>query len=154
MTIHHEQLLARMKALGYKINEQGMCYGFSTMSAQAFLAEDLTTYNNRLTLLENISPNQLDSRIEDSKKKVKKRKVLSIDDKLLLSTPAFFDGVTISFRPSDYPEYFHSGHLPLQDAEFSFPLTLPQALSDAKTQSIDVAKVTTFSGIYDHNEMK
>ncbi|MFZ4076948.1 MAG: ankyrin repeat domain-containing protein [Legionellaceae bacterium] len=47
--------IKRMKALGYNADSEGMCYGLSSMALQAFLAEDIETFNERLNRIHELS---------------------------------------------------------------------------------------------------
>ena len=42
----------RMKTVGYSIHDGGHCFGMSHMAMQAFLAEDMQTFNDRLSVIE------------------------------------------------------------------------------------------------------
>ncbi|MBK2027024.1 hypothetical protein IB643_02480 [Allofrancisella guangzhouensis] len=45
------EILNLMKALGYTINEDGMCYGIAFMAIQAIIRNDVNTYINRLKFI-------------------------------------------------------------------------------------------------------
>jgi hypothetical protein len=163
MPIDHAQLLLYMKKLNYKVDEKGMCFGFAGMGMHAILTNDIPTYNQRLALLEKIPLDKLAKRIAVIKEKIKnkqKRDQLRDKEKIILTIPAFFDGVIIYQNDDFYPEIFPVSAQPKeQNYEEIFPRSLPKALvieeevlsENNKTvisEVVNLAKATTFTGIY------
>src|SRR3990167_3103588 len=154
MAISHLTLLQQLKSLEYKTNEDGMCYGFASCSALAFLARDIKTYNKRLDLLETIEPEALPERIETVRDKVKAKHPLTEEETLLNTIPAFFDGVAITYQPREYREFFSSEQMPsVQNLRQTLPLVTPINLEEPNSQA-NIAFLPSFSGIYTQEEVK
>jgi len=168
MPITHSRLLQFMKALGYNINENGMCHGFSSMAMQAILARDIQTYNSRLAVLEGIYTNSLATaidRIKDKIKNVNTRTRLTPEEEIILSIPAFFDGVAIHQNAQPYAELFPdlSGSIG-QNFEKTLPIVFPQRLAMKETvigtehqaltmEKANVVKYAAFTSVYDPSEL-
>lgn len=92
-------LIDRMRKLGYRSNEGGICFGVALMWTQALLADDLNTFNQRLYILYSRSANEwramqnrhkqvverIRSVLEDLKKKARldALKELNLENKIL-----------------------------------------------------------------------
>src|SRR3989344_1661439 len=157
MLITHERLLQSMEKMGYQVDENGMCFGFACMGMQAILADDLETYNRRLEALEKIPLENLVSDIDNIKKKVRAKQSLTEDEEIILSIPAFFDGVALYFHPDQYPSFFEKETRPrTQNAELTFPRALSHKLTtqEEKEEKVNVEKAGSFSGIYNLQKLK
>ena len=128
-------LTTKMKALGYKTTGIGECYGISNMAIQAFWADDMDTFNQRLQTI-------YDMPIEDfnhdfASLKERKKHLLAtgqvseareISEKMI-DLYAFFDGITLYQRPDIY---LHDNDIqPLskkQDLRKTMPITTPVVL--------------------------
>jgi ankyrin repeat protein len=103
LPISQAWLTRRIHAKGYSFSKQGMCFGISTMAAQAFVADDFDRFLHRLAVI-----NQIDEGIlafalylpqayteSDSK-----------EDITLAEIHAFFDGVCLYQGSNNYAELF------------------------------------------------
>lgn len=177
--ISHRELLQYMKQLGYEINEKGMCYGFAHMGMQAILADDLETYNRRLEIIEKlrisseeeveekiknkILPKEISNEIKKIEEKIKnnippltKMELVELQKErdILLSIPAFFDGVALYYQIYKYPFLFKEKTRPkIQNAELTFSHALPQKLIIKDGSKYNIEKLASFSGIYNQNEL-
>lgn len=107
--MNHRELINIAQALGYKsISSGGMCQGFAMMWAQAVCANDLESFKERLSLIDNYKHNTtaLFSEIETIRNKLKHNKdyKLTQNEQKLLDIPAFFDGVALYLTPSAHSE--------------------------------------------------
>lgn len=168
MTIDHNMLLDAMEQCGYQVDNEGMCYGFSHMAMQAILAKDVTTYNRRLSVIEELMNkgetildeiDKVRKKIIDSKPQTQKEydELLSQKEKDILSIPAFFDGVSLYYRPELFPDFFEQQVALDQHAEISMPLVASSALTLPQTtknkEEINIEKMDTFSGAYNKKEL-
>ncbi|MCE0722480.1 ankyrin repeat domain-containing protein [Legionella resiliens] len=62
-------LMERMQCLGYHTDPDGVCYGLAYMAVQAILANDLDTFNRRLSLIAKIPTDQFENTINEAKQK-------------------------------------------------------------------------------------
>jgi hypothetical protein len=44
-------IISRMKKMGYPSDDGGVCFGIAIMAMQAFLVNDLKTFNKRLQII-------------------------------------------------------------------------------------------------------
>jgi hypothetical protein len=54
MPFNHDALIQLMKAFNYPIDENGMCNGFAIMGMQAFLANDLSSFEKRINIINSL----------------------------------------------------------------------------------------------------
>lgn len=126
-------LVERMQALGYPAEYEGVCFGVANMTMQAILANDLATFNERLHLLNRIPPNELDKKINAVKDKIKllaKEEIetsLTQEERLLISIPAFMDGVILYQYPEKFPDFFERKQI-TQSTRVVAPIVQPEKL--------------------------
>lgn len=148
-------IIERMEALKYPFNPEGVCFGIANMAVQAILANDLATYNARLELINSIPKEELGNAIDEVYKKssslsklakskgVNVESLLSERERLLISIPPFFTGVSLYQMPEASPEFFEKNKKPtFQDENVSEPLTRP-------TQLDKITKIDTFTSAHD-----
>lgn len=94
----HQQrwLYQRMAALGYKTQSLGECYGISCMAIQAFWANDIQTFNQRLQIIYDMPIADFThlNEIKEPQTREGKEKLMDLH--------AFFDGITLHQRPDIY----------------------------------------------------
>ncbi|STX28546.1 ankyrin repeat-containing protein [Legionella beliardensis] len=107
----HDDLIEVGTCLGYKSFEDGLCYGFSCMLAQAVLAQDTENFLNRLHLIASYKPDfqRLKNDIQSARKKVKNKEELDTETQNLLDILAFFDGIELYLYPEEHTELFSDG---------------------------------------------
>lgn len=64
----HQWQLDQMASFGYRIDKEGMCHGISSMAMQAFLANHLDTFDERLFLINQFSHDKLYNAVQALKK--------------------------------------------------------------------------------------
>jgi ankyrin repeat protein len=95
-----EWLMDKMEYLGYsKIDKYGQCYGIAAMARQAFLANDLETFNKRIDILEALT--ESDMALLKSTPLGNTVKVAGHDISPM-ELYAFFDGVQLYQQPGSY----------------------------------------------------
>jgi len=100
-------LIHIMKSLGYRASKKGICYGIAHMASQAFLANDLESFNQRINDIYTLKDKNL--------KKLKKTPMsetlsLSNNRKIkLLDLFSFFDGIILYQSPERYGTIFEKG---------------------------------------------
>ena len=163
-SFQNEEMIIVMQALGYQADLEGVCFGYSTMQMQAFLAKDLETFNKRLNFIaylfaeaqseiikeKNIPAINLSKEEKKHFDKMVSERVKENFDKLpgekKSDILAFFDGVMIQQMPFKYSNLLDRSIFSLlgQNQVNAFPLTLSKELEN------DVAEVTHFVGAYDY----
>ncbi len=143
--------LSRMKALGYEIESEGMCFGLTHMAMQAFLSDDLKTFNERLKKIYEMPLNDFK---EDFSELRKKQQQLIIEGRTddafvinqsIVDTLAFFDGISLYAQTGKYRDMF-SGKVLDQDALKTMQVTLPVSLD---TKEKTPAVVSVIHQLYD-----
>ena len=106
----HADLLTLGQALGYKLENYGLCRGFAGMLNQAVLAEDQNTFFNRLQFIESYNKDfkKLSNDIEEARLYAKGKIFASLDDetKTLLEIPAFYEGIELYLAPRFHVDLF------------------------------------------------
>lgn len=129
----HARLLALSKKLNFRTNDNGFCYGYAAMLAQAVLVNELEAFNTHL-----IHTAIVEAALENN------QSLESIPRDILHDVEAFLGGISIHFSQNAYPEYFEKGIYLNQDIHTSMALLQSKALEDAGGM-VDVAD---FSGLY------
>lgn len=148
-------LINSMKNLGYVANDQGVCYGVAYMGIQAFLADDLETFNERIEIiknlhLENTTANQFNLLLKELRKQSKPEELIQFDIEAVEEIPAFFDGVEFYQQAYHHPEFFEPQKVPSkQDALKSMPLLLSKKL---ETEG-GIAHIDRFVGAYEKKDL-
>ena len=85
-----------MAYLGLTVDMSGVCYGIAFMAIQAAKRGDLDTFLKRMDIIECFeSQDDLNAALDDALAKRKAKKLLTPDEKLLCSIPAFLEGVSL-----------------------------------------------------------
>ena len=146
----------RMNALDYKIDE-GHCYGLTIMALQAFLVNEMKTFNQRLQTIYHIPIEDFENDFENLRKKQEKlikegrTEEAKEINRNIVDILAFFDSVALHQNPQieDYSELF-SGKVVRQDASKTMPILMPLALDTPETTPV---MTNRFSGAYDKQEL-
>jgi len=153
----------RMVKCGYPITEIGMCYGLSYMALQAFLANDMATFNERLQLINNTSLQ--DCKCDENKTpffnlRQKQQHLISegkIDEAIVLNNKiidmsAFFDGVALHQQPDKFDDFLPPDPLSrgFQNGQKTMQLTLPIALDTLEKKPF---KIESWTGAYTKEEL-
>lgn len=101
-------IMDRMRAVGYKITDNGECYGLAYMATQAFLIDDMASFNQRLQLIYQLS---LDDCANDFKA-LRQKKQYHLEhqehdkakdlNEMITDLRAFFDGIALYQLPQIY----------------------------------------------------
>ncbi len=138
----------KMEALGYNISGKGQCYGFSQMAAQAFLANDMETFNQRLQIIHNMLVDEFENDFLVYREKVE----LAIANSTIVDILAFFDGIALNNRPYIY---FHDDNFhPIakkQNVDKTMPFTMPVLLESTKSSLSIVGRLI---GAYDRENLQ
>jgi hypothetical protein len=99
-----------MKALGYKSNDIGVCLGYSMMAIQAFLSDDIKTFNDRINYLvaehHDIMANCQILQKKLSSKTPFSQLYFTPEEKKIIALKGFFEGIEIYFQAEEYEEIF------------------------------------------------
>ncbi|MCE5293216.1 MAG: ankyrin repeat domain-containing protein [Chlamydiales bacterium] len=91
-----DNLLKPMQRLGYEVDQLGVCVGFASMAMQAVLADDVSTFNERVQKLRTFDFSSVDVEVsKKSKAELKERADIL----------AFFDGISLYQNPGTYKEF-------------------------------------------------
>ena len=101
--ITHGGTLEQIKNLGYSPSDDGACCGLSRMWVQAFLSRDLMTFYRRLELM---SMPDIEQRMKEIADKVKTKRVLTDDEKIISEIGAYYDGLVILQKPYEFRRIF------------------------------------------------
>ncbi|MCH9755752.1 MAG: ankyrin repeat domain-containing protein [Gammaproteobacteria bacterium] len=166
-------VLERMQTLGYKVSKlnfltyekdpHGHCGGFAEMAAQAFLCDDIETFNQRLRTIADIP---ISDYTDDFAGLREKKKRLLDEGKLdeakqiertIYDILAFFDGVVIGQNSAEFSlkALYPLNETPeLQDFTQTMSLTLPVDLDPhtSETQHKTPTHVETLVGSYNQEE--
>ncbi len=106
-------LIDRMRAVGYKVTEAGMCYGITSMAVQAFLMGDMDKFLKRLHFIAAIPSNDFKKTMEkkhaDERVEFKNGNQENSNHIYAKDIYAFFDGVALYQNPNFYREIFPTG---------------------------------------------
>lgn len=143
--------MLRMHQIGYKVDFTGMCFGITHMAIQAFLTDDIKTFNQRLETIQNIpifnfTDNfaKLREQRDEYAAQGKTREAEEIRAKLI-DISAFFDGVALHQKP----ELLGSA-TKRQDASITLPVLCPVHLDSEKNKPV---LIRSFIGSYDKSEL-
>jgi hypothetical protein len=152
---NQDWFMERMAAVGYNPDKRGQCFGMANMGMQAFLADDMSTFDARLESIAKISVQAF----KHDFKQLKIKRQDYLDDgntkradeitAMIINTWAFFDGIALYQTPTDHKPIFrdeehNTGEAVLgQDEARTRNVVLPATL-DAKAP----AKISTYSGSY------
>ena len=149
--------IERMKALNYTADEGGCCYGMSYMAMQAFLAQDMETFNARLHAIQAIPLEDYKNEFLNLRNKQKelieqgKPEEAEQINEQIVNTLAFFDGIALHQDPKSHKDFFENPDSILrQDAKRTSPLTLPIALDSDDTKPVHI---NTHTGAYTKDEL-
>jgi len=151
--------ISRMKAAGYAVKEdKGYCFGMSYMALQAFLADDMKTFNDRLYVIASIP-------VEDFKHdfaNLREKQQLLLQNgqqdeakkiaETIVDILALFDGIALYHSTSDYKHLFEEPNKVLsQDAAKTMQITLPVSLDSKDNKP---ALISCHSGAYNQEDLK
>ena len=124
--INKLRTLIKSKSHREEFNE-GLCFGISLMWIQALLANDLATFNRRLSILAKFnSAEEMQGAIERVKRKKLKGETISKDDEITFTLPIFLDGLLIHACLGEFAHLFPEGkRTSSQNGELSFAFTAP-----------------------------
>ena len=133
-------VIKRMLAAGYKTTDQGHCFGLAHMAMQAFLAEDIDTFNKRFDVLSETPMNDFQNDFANLRKKREELiqqgntvEAKKINEKII-DMQAFFDGVILYQETREHRHLFERpNRIRNQDAAETMPITLPIALDSEET---------------------
>ena len=132
---HQNILIEKMNDAGYEVNKEGMCYGISTMAMQAFLAEDMASFDKRIETIVGL--------------KGIKSNLSNISDSMLKTDIlAFFDGISLNQAPEFHVAMFEKKLI--QNISQTMPFSLPLSL-DSKDKKPTI--VATFCSAYTQAEL-
>lgn len=156
------EFLIKVEASGRSIDRSGCCYGLSCMGMQAFLANELPKFFNRLALIDHLTPQNVYDLLRKEKlssddisnlPEIVKNRVNAegeVDPLLKTDLNAFFDGIYLHHQPMDAPFLFTRPHTFNQEVEKTLPLLRPTQLDNAPLRPENVAQ---FTGAYSHAEL-
>ncbi|MBI2786650.1 MAG: hypothetical protein HYX60_10295 [Legionella longbeachae] len=155
-----DSIINGAKALGYKSNKKGICFGFSHMAIQAILFKkrdeknnlvELNVFKKRLKVIHTIREERFKQFINNAQNKRKNSRIktekLSPLEVKMLDIPNFFEGIEIHQQSRSYPELFEKFPQP-QLAVESFPIVSPVNLDENP-----IVNVNHFSGVYTRNDL-
>ena len=146
-------LVNRMQALGYKSEEEGICFGVALMAMHAILANNLDRFNRRLEVIASIPLEEFRKKIEEAQAAQLARHKASnkshrLQDELILEIPAFFDGLELYQNSRDYPHILENKiRDQSNNIKHVYRLISPDKLEYKKIET------TTFSGVYNLNNL-
>jgi ankyrin repeat protein len=132
-------ILTPMHNLGYKIDQNGMCYGIGHMAMHAILANDVATFNERVVKIRTIDPEALQSDIA-SKSAAEKQDRADI--------LAFCDGICLYHHPKEYSQFIEH-KVTKQDARIIAKEIAPVDLVKNEGEIVQVGSSTTAFGSYE-----
>jgi hypothetical protein len=154
--------LSRMKALGYSFTHEldlikGHCYGIAHMGLQAFLANDITTFNQRIAIIKSIpvAAYQNDfALLKQERDEMLQQGLLDKANEInqkISDILAFFDGVSVLQNAfgKNYTELFEDKY-PVQSGSRVMPLVRSLVLDDIDNSPLRIQSV---SGAYNRKEL-
>ncbi len=147
-------ILDRMQALGYPYTHddkgiiKGHCYGIAHMGAQAFLANDIEHFNERLSIIESIPVEDYQNNFAGLRQRQAQlerdgaRDEAEEIDALMIDIKAFFDGISL-LQNADNDQYkgFHENTAPIQVANKILPIVCPSSLDSPGERPVHVKSV-------------
>ena len=150
-------LMDKMKAAGYKITGLGECYGLSNLMIQAFFANDIITFNQRLQTIYDLPIESFEnnfSTLKQEREALKENRNFVDANKIndtIVDLHAFFDGVALNQRPDFYlPDENNQPISKKQCAKKTLPITQSLAL-DEQGQQTEI--ITSFTGAYSKDNL-
>jgi ankyrin repeat protein len=151
-SLSHGDLLKLGNLLGYPINVNGVCNGFSAMLNQAWLAGDEKTFYARLELIESYNNDfdKLVKDIENARNLVKKGPLTNLDEETrkktiqLLEIPAFYEGILLHLLSRLHTEIFNK-FIHAADVESISPFTRPILLNENDDATVVFQKSYAFN---------
>jgi hypothetical protein len=124
----------------------GKCYGIAHTAMQYILMDDLKTFNDMVTLLHEIPPDELAEMIRRSQDKLHP----TAHDRLITNIPAFLQTIVLYQHTSKFGELIGVGNkAQTQDAASVRSLIIPDKLSSAG----GIRMVNEFSGVYSLDDL-
>lgn len=150
-------LIERIQALGYNIVGEGICFGIASMALQAFLVNELETFNQRLKTIENLPLSAFYKDLEVLKQQREEcltegylREASSIQTNII-DIRAFCDGIFLHQSPEINDDFLRDeSKTNVQDLEKTISLTRPVKLDTVPSSF----KIKTFVGVYSENELQ
>ena len=138
----------RMKAAGYTLDDGGHCFGLTHMAMQAFLAEDMQSFNDRLSVIERTPIEDFENDFANLRNKDDAKKTT----KTIINMLAFFDGIALYQSTGNYKHLFEEpDKIISQDAHSTIKITLPVTLDSKDNHP---ALISCHSGAYNKDELK
>ena len=138
----------RMKAAGYTLDDGGHCFGLTHMAMQAFLAEDMQSFNDRLSVIERTPIEDFENDFANLRNKDDAKKTT----KTIVNMLAFFDGIALYQSTGNYKHLFEEpDKIISQDAHSTIKITLPVTLDSKDNHP---ALISSHSGAYNKDELK
>ncbi len=130
----HSAVIFLMKALNYKADSYGICYGFMNATLPAMLLQDWKTVNKRLKLISMITLENDDPVILRMRFTSALLYCMVTNNEVAGEIQCFFDAIELGYQPELYPEHFPSNITLNQCWEKTLPLTMPIQLETALRQ--------------------
>jgi ankyrin repeat protein len=140
--------VSKMKAMGYKITD-GQCAGIAHLGMQAFLANDVDTFINRLAFIHDKKINYFNA-IKNNSKNGDYRKLNKNDTFSPFELYAFFDGIRLIQSPQFYQYLKPCNEKHLLQIKKPFADLLAPIGSDDKKSPI---LIDSFSGSYTKDDL-
>ncbi len=153
----------KMLALNYRISGHGECYGFSQMVKQAFFANDMERFNQRLGIIYRMPLDDFENDFWNLRTKKSQLLLAGLQDKadeidsLIIDLYAFFDGIALNQSPMSY--FFGENDQPLskkQDIRKTALVTNPVVFDkkdDQENAPNQPIVLSSFSGAYNEQEL-
>ncbi len=147
----------RMKANGYDLSTKGFCNGLSHMAMQAFLANDMKTFEDRLITIASTPLDHFRSdfaHLRKTQQRVFQEGKLDAAKKMMediINMHALFDGIALYQHTEKYKHLFEEpDRVFLQDTAKTMQLILPLSLSSEDNVPVLIKR---YSGAYNRDEL-
>lgn len=143
-----EWFIKLLQDIGYKGNEDGMCYGVAQMAMQAALAGETDNFNARFGLIAiyRSDPEKLKHDINEARNAVKNKKPLTQTQEKFLEIQAFFDGIELyQVGYKEHKEIIGS-ELAISQSDHAkklLPLLIPEKLEKNNGQIEKIIEIKT-----------
>jgi hypothetical protein len=128
----YTDLLKLGQTLGYPLNKEGLCQGFSGMLSQAWLVNDTKTFFKRLNFIETYNNDfeRLKTDIDKAREHAKNNRYADLDETtmLLLEIPAFYDGVELYLMPHQHKDLLANDAITQENIDTIYSLVRPKQL--------------------------
>jgi hypothetical protein len=139
-------MINRMRMLGLKAHQIGICYGLSAVGVQAILARKVADFDERYNTMIRIPEADFVESVENVKLKNQNRETLTPEEKRILEIPPFFEGIDINFGSHlNYQYLFTSENKPVTQ---NIMLTSSHTLSPTLEAKGGLVNVAAFAGRY------